>query len=187
LEPEFVSEYVRTYHEELESRRASNARERRGLERRLGEIKRKLERLVDHLVDGTDTPTTRERLFGLEAERREVETKLERIGQTRVIALHPGAAALYRRRIEDLEEALTGEESMQHYASAVLRNVIEKIVLHPGDARGEIEIELHGALAAILQLGEQKKTSGLDDTGGMTVMVAGARNHRELAMPPILV
>lgn len=180
LAPELVAEYVRTYHEELTRRRAGEGKERRRLQRRLGETRQRLERLVDQIADGTDTPTTRERLVALEAEREDIEAKLERLGEAPVIELHPGAAELYERRIEALQEALTAEESVQREASAILRSVIEKIVLHPGAARGEIEIELHGALAAIFQLGGQKKTSRAVSAGGMTLMVAGARNRLNL-------
>ena len=41
-------------------------------------------------------------------------------------------------------------EETRHKAINILRTLIDRIVLHPGKGRGEMAIELHGDLAAIL-------------------------------------
>ncbi len=50
----------------------------------------------------------------------------------------------------------------------------EKAVLHPGEARGEIALEIHGALAGLLHLGQASDSTDVE-LGVM--MVAGARNQ----------
>ena len=38
-----------------------------------------------------------------------------------------------------------------------LRGLIDAVVLHPGERRGEVRAELRGELAALLRLGEARK------------------------------
>lgn len=83
--------------------------------------------------------------------------------------MHPNLPELYHRRIEALHNALN-EEGVRHQAIQILRTLIDKIVLHPGENRGEIHIELHGDIAALLLLAEQKGDKAGDV---MKWMVAG--------------
>jgi site-specific DNA recombinase len=58
----------------------------------------------------------------------------------------------------------------------VLRGLIEAVVLHPGDRRGEVRAELRGEIAALLQLGEaRKQKTRVGET--RVSLVAGMRNH----------
>ncbi len=47
-------------------------------------------------------------------------------------------------------------------------------MLHPGEARGEIALEIHGVLAGLLHLGQASDSTDVE-LGVM--MVAGARNQ----------
>jgi len=92
--------------------------------------------------------------------------------------VHPNLAEVYRRKVERLEEALNEPDARAEAAEA-LRALIERIVLTPGAARGEMRAELHGELGAILALGEagsKNRTPGLEVR---LSVVAGARNHRQ--------
>ena len=66
-----------------------------------------------------------------------------------VPALHPNLAALYRRRVEVLEEALADPATMLA-ASEALRSLVDAVVVHPGERRGEVSVSLRGDLAAFL-------------------------------------
>jgi hypothetical protein len=59
---------------------------------------------------------------------------------------------------------------------------IERIEVHRGEKRGEAEVVLVGALAAILDFASgacgQQKTAASCGGGGRVLLVAGARNHR---------
>ncbi|MGK6317947.1 hypothetical protein [Sphingomonas sp. DT-204] len=63
--------------------------------------------------------------------------------------MHSGIAEIYRREMERLTEALEDPETRLD-ASEAIRSLIDRIVLHPGNKRGEIHATLHGALMGIL-------------------------------------
>jgi hypothetical protein len=95
------------------------------------------------------------------AELREVERRRETL-QAEIAAagapepvpvLHPNLPALYRRKVEALEEALKNEATALLAAEA-LRSLIDAILVHPGERRGEVSLSLRGDLAAFLHVAE---------------------------------
>ena len=70
--------------------------------------------------------------------------------------MHPNLEEVYRRKVADLEAALNVPEERAE-AHAVLRSLIDRIVLHPGAKRGEISAEVRGEIAALLQLANDKE------------------------------
>ena len=68
--------------------------------------------------------------------------------------------------------ASLNSEETRHEAINILRTLIDRIVLHPGEGRGEMAIELHGDLAAILAFGNGKGIPN-QDVGLMVVAGAG--------------
>jgi len=64
--------------------------------------------------------------------------------------LHPRLPELYRRRVEVLEQALT-DPTTAMAATEALRGLIDAILIHPGERRGEIDVTLRGDLAAFLR------------------------------------
>jgi hypothetical protein len=111
------------------------------------------------------------------------------------LRLHPNAAALYAAKIADLQAALN-QPDVRLEAMAVLRSLIERIVLTPDEsAPNGLAIELFGDLATILNLAaaqrnlrrpkplgaRQPPPPGDAGVFGSTLsMVAGPRNHRQL-------
>jgi hypothetical protein len=69
-------------------------------------------------------------------------------------ALHPNLAQVYRQKVERLEEALR-DPFVSAAAVEALRSLIDAIVVHPGDQRGEVRVELRGDLAAFLHLQDE--------------------------------
>lgn len=67
--------------------------------------------------------------------------------------LHPKMAGHYRRQIERLLTAL-GDDKQKQEARDALRNLIDKIVLSPNEARDELVVDLHGDLAGIVSMAE---------------------------------
>ena len=83
-------------------------------------------------------------------------------------------------------KAKSADEATRPQAVDVIRSLINRIEVHPGQKRGHCEIVVVGGLAQILAFARQKTTaasSSGDD--GTFLMVAGACNHRELTLPPI--
>ena len=78
---------------------------------------------------------------------------------------------------------LLNDESNQQEAVTIIRSLIDRIEITPGEKRGDPKVQLVGGLAAILELAvsEQQKTAIQEDSGVRRVlMVAGARNRRYL-------
>ena len=65
--------------------------------------------------------------------------------------LHPKLAEVYRQQVERLEEALN-DPAIRPEATDALCSLIDRIVLYPGERRGEVRAELYGELGAILAL-----------------------------------
>jgi integrase len=64
--------------------------------------------------------------------------------------IHPNISEAYRRRIERLTEALSHPDDALE-ATEAIREVIDRIVITPGKARGENHVTLQGDLATILE------------------------------------
>ena len=91
--------------------------------------------------------------------------------------LHPNLAELYRQKVMNLAEALN-EEDTRLEAAERIRELIEEIRLVP--KRGELEIELYGELAALINLANGHPRS--KGTGVQITLVAGTRNRLDLQL-----
>jgi site-specific DNA recombinase len=94
--------------------------------------------------------------------------------------LHPKLAEVYRQRVERLEEA-SNDPTIRPEATDALRTLIDRIVLYPGERRGEVQAELYGELGAILALSQGGgKTNRIPEAGVRFSVVAGTRSQRYL-------
>ena len=69
----------------------------------------------------------------------------------------------------------------------IIRSMVERIEVHQGETHGKLEVILVGALAQILAFTQQNKTAASNGSDSRVLMVAGARNHRELTLPAVLI
>jgi site-specific DNA recombinase len=171
-DPELVAEYVREYHRTVREVNSQAASLLRTIDKKLGNINGQIRRLVDAIANGTVAPrAVADRLAELEAEREEVERERTAIGVDPV-EFHPNAANAYRDKIRSLKRTLAaaGDESRQA-AFQGLREIIEKIVIHPGGRYEAVDLEIFGQLAAILKISEA--AGGASES--KRALVAGAR------------
>ncbi len=110
-------------------------------------VVRQIERLVDALADGAPAERIKQKLRDLERRRLDIEAELASVAAP-APRLHPGLAEAYRRKVEELHEALAADDAGP--ARELVRGLIEAIVLIPQD--GRLRVEVRGDLAAILQL-----------------------------------
>ena len=74
--------------------------------------------------------------------------------------------------MQQLYETLQGDDEAQRIEAAeIIRSLIDRIVLTPGEDR--IEIDVQGDLAGILTLSAQRKNRAADAAGSQVKMVAG--------------
>jgi site-specific DNA recombinase len=91
--------------------------------------------------------------------------------------LHPKLAEVYRQRLEEV----LNDSTIRPEATDALRALIDRIVLYPGERRGELRAELHGELGAILALSQGGgKINRTPAAGVRFSVVAGTRNRHYL-------
>jgi DNA invertase Pin-like site-specific DNA recombinase len=142
---------------------------------------RQIDRLVDALADGEPAARLTGKLKELEQRRLELERELT-TAKAPAPRLHPNIAEVYRRKVEELHEALKAEDAGP--ARELVRGLIEAIVLTP--EQGRLGVEVRGELAAILRLSglanAKAPAGGPELLAEQIKVVAGARNLRELTL-----
>ena len=175
MAPEAAAEAMKAYAEETNrlnrERRASGATDRK----ELAGIEKKIAAMVAVIEDGGYARGMMDRMRELEARQDEIEERLSTVPAD-MPDIHPKIADIYRRKVERLAEALADPRDRDEAAEAI-RGLIERIVLTPGEKRGELHAALHGDLGTILEWAGSGSRKGATDTParGMSVsVVAGA-------------
>ena len=171
MAPEAAAEAMKAYVEETNrlnrERRASGATDRK----ELAEIEKRIASMIAAIEEGGYVRGMSDRLRELEARQDELNECLA-AGPADIPDIHPNIAIVYRRKIERLAEALADPRDRDEAADAI-RGLIERIVLTPGDKRGEMHAALHGDLGTILEWAGSRRGKGATDTpkSGMSVSV----------------
>lgn len=171
LAPELLAEFAAEYQRESKRLRAEKLRNQATVQNSLSETNRRIDRIVSAIEHGSDTPAMHRRLIELEQNRKKLEHEALVQPTDNVAPFTPDLADLYRSKVSALRDALNGDPESREQAINILRTLIDKIVLFPGVARGQLGIELHGQLAAISNLGDTNKRG----TDVMILMVAEER------------
>ena len=176
MEPEAAAEAMKAYAEETNrlnrERRASGATDRK----ELADIEKKIAAIVAVIEDGGYARGMMDRMRELEARQDELSERLSAVPAD-LPDIHPKIADIYRRKVERLAEALADPRDRDEAAEAI-RGLIERIVLTPGEKRGELHATLHGDLGTILEWAGNGAKKGATDsprTGMSVSVVAGAR------------
>jgi site-specific DNA recombinase len=172
-QPEVITEFVRTYHEERKRLASRQGKRRTALQRRLAEVNRETARVVDNIAKGCGDPVALgRRTFELRDEREAIEAELAVVEtETVVLELHPAALARYEEMIGRLQQAIAkGVASGNCEYAEAIRDLVESVTVRPGDAPGRVEVEIAGTLAALL--GPEAFPNGRRGVWG--TLVAGA-------------
>jgi site-specific DNA recombinase len=168
-DPELVSAYVAEYHRISRELNSQAAGRLRGIDKRLGTVNSAISKIVDALMSQTSSRALTDRLAALEAERDEIERERTAVG-AEPIEFHPNAANAYRQKIKSLKATLAkADDDSRDAAFQTIREIVEKIVIHPRGPYKPVEIEIHGQLAAILRISEV----AADALESKSVVVAG--------------
>ncbi len=183
MDPALFEVFAREFIAELNRIRAAGQARRRNLEDEQATIERRLRKLVDAIADGVSARALKDELLRLEARQQELGQILSKPADARPL-IHPALAAIYRRKVADLHEALQHEDTRAE-AAEILRDLIDEITLVPDD--GTLRIDLRGALAGILQLTSDSKKPAADGSGLEQIkLVAGTCNHRQFEISALV-
>jgi site-specific DNA recombinase len=115
------------------------------------------------------------RLKDLQAERARLGADADDGAEAELTILsHPSLPDLYRRKVEQLEAVLDGDDRTE--AMKIIRTMIDSVELRPRANANGLDAVLHGDLAAILAACGGAKTENAPDlsaSGRQLSMVAG--------------
>ena len=177
MAPELVEEFIRAFHKEINVQRREDDALRDAKRRELAEVRRKLDGLIEAIADGLRAPGLQQRLDELESRRVEIEQSLT-AAPTTPVPLHPNLAQVYKRQVEQLQQALDRPD-IRDEAMQVLRGLIEHVAIGPADEG--LEIEIVGEIAKMVELGAGPDTrqANLDERLTRSAkVVAGASSRR---------
>jgi site-specific DNA recombinase len=173
--PEVIAEYVKTYHEERKRLAAESDAKRSRLERRLGEIRREIDRLVDGIAKGVGDPKDLgARMNVLSAERKTLNSEFEsEPPPVNVLALHPAVLARYAEQLAKLQDALAkGINAGDSDGAEAMRDLVETVTVFRETSRpGGVEVEIAGRLTALL--GAPAYPNGVKGVWGKVVAEEG--------------
>ena len=139
--------------------------------RALVRIDRAVAGIMAAIEDGLYQPAMKARMAELEREKAEVTARLAEAPHA-VPDVHPGIAEIYKRKVATLTETLK-DPATRLDASNDIRSHVGKIILHPGEKRGEVHATLHGSLIGILDFAND--TPPPDATRVITSVAPGSR------------
>jgi site-specific DNA recombinase len=169
--PGYWKRYLEVYNEERRRLASGAVRDRVKLERRTGEIKREIERLVDAIAQGAPADVIAPKLKSLEAERQSICTQLVAVNdQGKPVAIHPAAIKNYLADVLAMREALDDENAPERpELLTTLRQLIHSVIVRAQPGVKGFEVEIKGRLQELLGAPFLKRSVG----GGP--VVAGGR------------
>jgi site-specific DNA recombinase len=152
-DPDVLAGYVRAYHDERRDEIAAANREKAAAERRLGEVTRSIDRLIDAIADGTgELSRIKDKLKSLETEHKALVERIDAASaEVPVIALHPAMVERYLSNVrliaDSLPDAFAGGDLD---VIAAFRELVERVIVVPSKAGEPVEMELRGRLSALI-------------------------------------
>jgi site-specific DNA recombinase len=168
-----VAIFVEEFKTEVSQLRKQRHGRERALTKDLQKVERGIERCLQFIVGGNGNPgSVGPELTTLEHRKAEIEAELTTKIPESAVEVLPNLPELYRRKVAALRDLLS-DDNARAEAFAIIRSLIERIEVHPGEKRGECGVVLIGALAAILEFVQQRRTAAPCGGGGTFLMVAG--------------
>lgn len=153
LAPETIAEFLREYQAEQKRLRTEACRLRREAEKRVSALDRQIINIVDAIAEGVATSAMKAKLIELESEKATLSAKMAAFAQAdNAVVLHPAAVDAYRRKVAELQAALTSDEHERREAMDIVRSLVSGIQVVPMEGRGQVELHVCGALAELLNL-----------------------------------
>jgi hypothetical protein len=187
LSAKAVETAVEAARQELLRRQREQARDEGRLRREQGEAQQAIANILRAIEDGMYQPSLKERLSEAEARRARAEAGLAQLlaaAEAVPQIPHPRIAEAYRRRVEEMEAVLGGDDVVAAEAREVVRSLITRIAVRPDAAVPDrVQLELEGDLAVLLRMSEAEQAKpprALALGGSQTTVDAGTRKRLDL-------
>lgn len=178
-DPAAMARYVETFNAQRNRDADRVTRERTKAERRLAEVKREINRIVDAIAAGTIShDDVKDRMAPLREERAQLERAVSRaIDETKVVALHPRAIEAHQYALDKLASVLASAVETNEKARNAFRAIVHSVVV---TERGRYEpplVEVRGILSALV---------GAEPPADVALkVVAGERSDRKSHIPHV--
>jgi site-specific DNA recombinase len=151
--PELIGAAVRAYHAEMQRLEREANSTRAGDQRRLTDLQRSLDRMVEAIAGGEATGATLGRKIAeAEAEVELIQARLAAGPAPDVVALHPKAVDRYLTALDSLAEGIRALDDPA--ALTKIRELVDSITVYPRKTRKDpIRFDIKGKLAALLNNG----------------------------------
>ncbi len=163
----FVDEFTHEYNAKANQSEALKVKLKADLQRTKSEI----QKLIEAIKAGVPGEALKNEMQSLQDRQKKIEEDLS-VAPLPAPRLHPNLATIYKEKIANLVQALNNPNTLIE-ANAAIRQLIERVQLNP--VNGELKIELHGELAALLKLGTEPKNEHpqAESEGVQITLVAG--------------
>ena len=161
LRPEMVSFFAAALQQELDAAHRTSDSDRMRIEVELAETQNRIAKLVRRIEEDEDAPRALvARLKELEGIDTQLTASLAVTPKQIVVRLPANYDVVYQRAIAELEHHLASGSGTA--AREALRALVEKVVVHPGDARGgkKRDMQLYGDLFGIIDFANAAATGG---------------------------
>ena len=152
MAPDLVSEFVRTFNDEINRTSRDRDHRREGLQREQKDLERRIDTLLDAFASGAlKGPSVQTKLETLEARQGEVAKGLAGL-LDEPVRLHPNLAAIYRRKVAALQNLLENDATRTE-AVEIIRSLVDQVIFRP-TAEAGLEVELVGDIARMVHLAQ---------------------------------
>ncbi len=176
MAPEAVKEFVAEFHREINRLTAERRAEAEAGRRDLDKVEREIRAIVEAIKAGAFSGILQRELAALEARQAQLSAQAASPAPAPV-SIHPNASEIYRKKVAQLHDALTAEDTRAGAAEA-LRALIDAIRVMPEDEGNAIEIV--GELGALLQLASGSKNAASIGEAARSIKLVAGRGFEPL-------
>ena len=167
LSPEAIRLGMEAYRRKRRELASTGAQERIDLTKKINALRAQEERLVDAFAQGQAPETALARVSQLEADRKALEARLHALeDDSPVTELHPSAPARYATLVERLQALIAADDAALKDAISdrtraelmdALRDLIKSVSVSRNKKSGEVDLQVEGDLAALLNFSSQSQ------------------------------
>ncbi|MFV1602339.1 MULTISPECIES: recombinase family protein, partial [unclassified Phaeobacter] len=166
LNSEYLDGFTDEFQKEVERLRKASTSNLASKKKRLIEVTRQIERIVDHIVNGTGNKSVTDKLDDLESEKDLLENEItHQEEQTSIIPIH-NIGQVYRTKISQLTNGLS-DPVIRLQAIKTIQGLIDHIKVTPTNTG--FDVELHGELGAIMEMVDQNERRPAGETAGRSL------------------